>query len=265
MLLSYSWPRTRQQLATSPLLPSALHLLLLLATSTAFLRALLLLALPTHTHTEGVKDKVAWSITRTTSLALELCSLLLLALSPPPSSRSARRALSLLAAAASAWGVFLVVVELAAPAREFHVYSTCTRLYGEGGGLFTALTALLLALLYSALLVLQARAPRPPVPALIFLSAGLALQALRALGGILLYYDVPAGICLTSLTLYLLTTCLPPLAWALLLRPALATPGLQGLQGRGSYSAQVCHPLLLLTLLHMFLLFLLIHQIPPPP
>lgn len=239
MLLSYSWPRTRHQLATSPLLPSALHLLLLLATSTAFLRALLLLALPTHTHTEGVKDKVAWSITRTCSFALELCSLLLLALSPPPSSQGARRALALLAGAAAAWGVFLVVVELAAPAKEFHVYSACTRLYGEGGGLFTALTALLLALLYTALLLQHAHAPRHAAPALLFLSAGLVLQALRALGGILLYCDVAAGICLTAGTLYLLTTCLPPLAWALLLRPALAAPGLLALQARGAYSPQV--------------------------
>merc|ERR1712018_929351 len=94
-----------------------------------------------------------------------------------------KRYLQLLAASAVVWGIFTLVLELAFPTKEFFVFSTCSSLYGEGGGLFTHL--------------------------------------LRALGGFLLFKDVPAGICLTAFTMFIQVTCLPPFAWFCLLRPQL--------------------------------------------
>ena len=58
VFLAYSYPRTRQQLQAGPLLHSALHLLLLLATAASLLRAVLMLALPVQHHSEGARDKV---------------------------------------------------------------------------------------------------------------------------------------------------------------------------------------------------------------
>jgi len=142
-LLSYSSPGTRQQLAGAPLLPSCLHLLLLLSSLASSCRALLLLALPTQPHTEGAKDKVSWVATRTCLLALELTSLLLLALPCPPAPKTAKRLVSISLASALSWGAITLILELTDPAKEFHVYSLCTSLYGEGGGLYTALTSLL--------------------------------------------------------------------------------------------------------------------------
>ena len=87
------------------------------------------------------------------------------------------------------------------------MFSTCAALYGEGGGLFTALTAILFSLLYSAVLALRLAAPLKPHNAvLLFLLLGLLNHLVRALGGLLLYQDVPAGICLTALTMFLQVT-----------------------------------------------------------
>jgi len=94
-ILGYSSPRTRHQLTKVSILPKSLHLLILTATAAAFLRSLLLLALPTQPHSDGVKDKVAWTICRSIGFSLELCCLLSLALpssspsSCPPSSPGA--------------------------------------------------------------------------------------------------------------------------------------------------------------------------------
>ena len=97
-----------------------------------------------------------------------------------------------------------MVLELALPSKEFHVYSTCSFLYGEGGGLFIALNAILLSALYSAVLVIRLRSPvKPSHQILFFLLASLLTHLVRALGGLLLHRDVPGGICLTNLTLFL--------------------------------------------------------------
>merc|ERR1712107_436577 len=58
----------------------------------------------------------------------------------------------------------------------------------------------------------------------------------RALGGLLLHRDVPGGICLTWVTLFLQVTCLPPLAWFCLLRPLL---GIGMIGHAGGYRPQV--------------------------
>ena len=97
-----------------------------------------------------------------------------------------------------------MVLELALPSKEFHVYSTCSFLYGEGGGLFIALNAILLSALYSAVLVIRLRSPLKPSHQILFcLLASLLTHLVRALGGLLLHQDVPGGICLTNLTLFL--------------------------------------------------------------
>jgi len=264
VLLGYSSPRTRQQLAKVSILPRTLHLLILTATAAAFLRSLLLLALPTQPHSDGIKDKVAWTICRSIGFSLDLCCLLSLAIpspssfsppcspgssfSPPafgssPGSEAAtrhptKRYLHLLAASAFVWGIFTLVLELASPSKEFQVFSTCNSLYGEGGGLFTSLTALLLSFLYSAVLLIRLLSPlnQHIGSVLLFLLLGLLIHLVRALGGLLLYQDVPAGICLTALTLFIQVTCLPPFAWFCLLRPLLGI----GLLGRGGgYRPQV--------------------------
>ena len=106
---------------------------------------------------------------------------------------------------ASVWGIFTLVLELASPSKEFQVFSTCNSLYGEGGGLFTALTALLLSFLYSAVLLIRLLSPLKLhiSPVLLFLLLGLLTHLVRAVGGLLLYQDIPAGICLTALTLFI--------------------------------------------------------------
>jgi len=260
VILGYSSPRTRQQLAKAPsILPKTLHLLILTATAVAFLRSLLLLALPTHSHSDGVKDKVGWTICRSIGFSLDLCCLLSLAFPssssststwcPPgsptpgasPGSETAprhptKRYLQLLAASALVWGIFTLVLELAFPTKEFHVFSTCSSLYGEGGGLFTGLTALLLSFLYLAVLGIRLVSPlKPHSMALLFLLLGLVTHLLRALGGFLLFQDVPAGICLTALTMFIQVTCLPPFAWFCLLRPLLGI----GFLNHGGYRRQM--------------------------
>merc|ERR1712130_227712 len=263
--LGYSSPRTRHQLSKVSILPKTLHILILTATAAAFLRSLLLLALPTNPHSDGVKDKVSWTICRSIGFSLDLCCLLSLALltssasssssssstcCPPcspagasPGSEAAprhptKRYLQLLTVSAVVWGIFTLVLELAFPTKEFFVFSTCSSLYGEGGGLFTGLTALLLSFLYSAVLVvrlLSSPLNKQHSMALLFLVLGLVTHLLRALGGFLLFKDVPAGICLTALTMFIQVTCLPPFAWFCLLRPQLGID----LFNRGGYRPQV--------------------------
>jgi len=259
ILLGYSSPRTQQQLAKMPILSRALHILILTANASSCLRSLLLLVLPIHPHSAGVEDKVAWIICRSIGFSLDLCCLLSLAFSsssfssthlpspgPPmgslPGSEAVprhptKRYLHIIALSAFVWGVFTLVLELALPSKEFHVYSTCSFLYGEGGGLFIALNAILLSALYSAVLVIRLRSPlKPSHQILFFLLASLLTHLVRALGGLLLHRDVPGGICLTSLTLFLQVTCLPPLAWFCLLRPLL---GIGMIGHAGGYRPQV--------------------------
>ena len=183
--------------------------------------------------------QVLWCLARTCGLSLEVGALLLLALPAPPSHHTARRSLLVVAVSTAAWGGLTCVLELTDPAKEFHVFSTCTAMYGEGGGLYTALTALLLALLYSCLLAthLCDRKSRPAL--LTYLVLLLVTQATRATGGLLLYHDLSLGLCLSNLSLYLLVACLPALASACLLRPLLAGgPGHSMLQGGLGYSRQ---------------------------
>ena len=96
------------------------------------------------------------------------------------------------------------MLELSFPTKEFHVFSSCSSLYGEGGGLFTGLTALLLSFLYSAVLVIRLVSTlKPHSKALLFLLLGLVTHLVRALGGFLLFQDVAEGICLTAFTMFI--------------------------------------------------------------
>jgi len=231
VFLCYSWPRTRQQLAGSPTLHTSLHLLLLVTPGVSLLRTLLLLAFPTPLYSAGALDKVTWTITRAISLFLELCALLILFLTLPPSPRTSRRLLAILSLSSSFWAIFTLVLELTDPAKEFHVFSKCTSLYGEGGGLYISLTSLLLSSLYSSLLVLHMFRRKSRVSVLIYLSLLLLTSGLRTMGGLMLYHDLPLGLCLTNLTLFLLVAGLPPLVWRSLLHPLLVGGGPHSMGG----------------------------------
>ena len=58
------------------------------------------------------------------------------------------------------------------------MYSLCTSLYGEGGGLYTALTSLLLSTLYLSLLILHLR-NSSRASLLLYLSLLLATQVFK--------------------------------------------------------------------------------------
>merc|ERR1712025_1345173 len=140
LFLAYSLPRTRYKLTSAPLSLLALYLLLVLTPAVSTLRAFLTTVHPPSSNL----DKVGWSITRSTSLLLELAAIITIYLPT-----------FLLAICLGISSIFLLLdlsLELSTPAKEFHVYSSQSNLYGEGGGLFVLFTTLPLIFVYLCLL-----------------------------------------------------------------------------------------------------------------
>merc|ERR1711935_860761 len=156
MFLAYSLPRTRHKLASAPLPLLALYILLVMTPGVSTLRAFITTIHPPSSQL----DKLGWSITRSISLLLELTALTSISLPTSSTSKLPRILLGTCLGIASLFLILDVSLELSSPTKEFHVYSSQSNLYGEGGGMFVLLT-------------------------LAYLSLMLLVQLLRGLGGLL--------------------------------------------------------------------------------
>lgn len=223
-LLAYTSPRSRQKLSGSSLLVLALHLAIWTTTTLTLLRALITIALPTEKDSSNILEKVTWALSRAGLLALELTAIANILLSFQASGKASKRILASSLLIAAIWFTITTIIELLAPSPAFHLFELGYNLYGEGGGLYTVLTAGCLCFLLTLALAVRVRQHKSTPGrnlSLWFVCLLLAVHGVRVVGGLLLVTGIQGGMCLTSVSLYLETAGLPSLVFCLLLLPIL--------------------------------------------
>ena len=182
---------------------------------------------PNSDPTSAAMEKVTWALSHATNTALEMTAFVIFFMPVLPSTPASRRILGCVAAAASLYTLVLAGAELGAPAPEFHVsrLNLTADLYGAGGPGLVLVTALLAALAYSSLISLRVfqKSGSRRSSTFTYSIVMLGLQGTRTLGAILLAAGVQFGLCLLSLTFFLLIEFLPPLVFLCVLCPYLQT------------------------------------------
>jgi len=206
----FTFRTIRHQLTTTH--QRILYILLTLLPIISSLHSLLLLFYSTP-----LVDKIDWTIIRTIALYLEFVSVWLVSTNIKIFARSTNLS-TLIVCFPMIFCIWVMTFEISAPAKEFHVYSSQTDLYGEGGGLVVCLTSLLLSTLYSTLLIIMLRVDKTSnVRYTFYLVTMMVVNMLRGIGGLLLFIDSQFGMCLTSVTqLFSVTLILPLIHWCLL-------------------------------------------------
>lgn len=224
LCLVYTSPRSRQKLSGAPTLVVALQFITLISSVVCLLRSLLLVAIPTVKDSNNALDKVSWTMTRSTLLCLEITAVLNVVFPTLPNTRNSRRLLAGTLLFSILFFVVTLAIELGVPSAAFHLFELGYYLYGEGGGLYTALVAGILGFLHFLVLFIRMRQHKSSPgrsSAIKFSVVFLVINSIRALGGLILLTGLEGGICLTSITLFVHTVVTGPLVFVFLLSPFL--------------------------------------------
>jgi len=243
IFLIYSWPRSRQKLSGAPFLFVAIHILLFVTSIVSVVRVILMWIAPSPNADKVASnmEKVTWSITHGTVMALELVSLVIFIFPTLPSNKASQRILAAISTFSFVFCCILITIEIKYPAKEFHVYHYDTNLFGDGGGITILLCSLFLAIPYSALIsfrCMQSKSGARRSSTFSYCIVLLGVQGTRMLGGILLASDVEFGMCITNFTFYLLVEFLPPLVFMCVLCPYLQNSQGHGLLYQGYHTTE---------------------------
>eukprot|EP00092_Neocalanus_flemingeri_P005483 GFUD01005913.1.p1 GENE.GFUD01005913.1~~GFUD01005913.1.p1 ORF type:complete len:357 (-),score=50.50 GFUD01005913.1:57-1127(-) len=227
IFLIYSSPRSRQKLSGAPFFFNAVHVLLFFTSAVSAVRCILMLMAPSPNDDNIATnmEKVTWSFTHAANLCLELTALVIFILPTLPSNKASKRILTVICILSFCFGFLITLIELRSPAKEFHVFSLSTNLFGDGGGIAILVLSLLSAIPYASLISIRFLQPKSSTgrrsSTFTYCIVMLGVQGTRALGGILLASDVEFGMCATNFTFYLLMEFLPPLVFMCVLCPYL--------------------------------------------
>jgi len=224
LCLVYTSPRGRHKLSGASSLVTFLHFLTMFSTAVSVGRSLIVIALPTQKDSSNTLEKVTWTFTRSSLLALELTAVLNFMFTTLPNARNSRRLLGGMGFISIMFFIITLVIELGAPSAAFHLFEKGYFLYGEGGGLYTALVFGSLCLLHVIVLSIRLKQHQSSPGrknAIICSGSLLLIDGLRSAGGLALLGGLQGGICLTSITLYLHTVGLAPLSFVCVILPYL--------------------------------------------
>jgi len=224
LCLIYTSPRSRQKMSGASNALVSLKFIILISTVFCLLRALLMTAIPTEKDSGNGLEKVTWTATRSSLMCLELTAILNLIFSTPPNAKSTRRLLACIVLSSLIYFLVTLSIELGLPSPAFHLFEKGYFLYGEGGGLYTAIISGILLALHTLVLSVRSREHKSSPGrrhALCCSLVLLVLHAVRGLGGLILLTGAQGGMCLTSVSLYVHTTGLGPLLFICLVSPFL--------------------------------------------
>jgi len=243
IFLIYSSPRSRQKLSGAPFLFVAIHVLLFVTSAVSAVRCILMWMAPSPNDDNIATnmEKITWSFTHAANLCLELTALVIFLFPSLPSNKSSKRILTIISILSLCFGFLITILELKHPAKEFHVFSLTTNLFGDGGGICIMVFSMLTAAAYAALIslrVLQQKSGSRRSSTFTYCIVMLGVQGSRALGGILLANDVDFGMCTTNFTFYLIVEFLPLLVFLCVLCPYLQNRQGHSLLSQGYHTTE---------------------------
>ncbi|XP_006823482.1 transmembrane protein adipocyte-associated 1 homolog [Saccoglossus kowalevskii] len=176
-------------------------------------------------------DKILWLVLKFFLLATELSVLIFgLAFGHLDSKSSIKRVLIVTTFVAFTYSVTQGVLELVYPDHRLQAANKNFGVYAHGGMLFWFVSSTFFFLVYTCVFLLPFTKLKEKIQLpsktsfYVYVLILALLNLLQAVGSILLYKDVQAGLCLVDVTTYLYFTCFAPLVYCTFLMEFLRAP-----------------------------------------